>query len=154
LEPAQAAIPEALLRIAAPVYTAPALRLGVGGDDRFRTGMEQYREGHYTEAIPELVAATDANAKSADAQFFLGICYLMDGQTSSAVMRLRATIALGESLDLELAHFYLAKALLRANDVPGARNALENTIALHGDLEREAQDMLSQLRELPRPRSK
>ena len=108
--------------------------------------MDDYRQARYTAAIPGLAAAANADPKSADAQLFLGICYLMDGQTEQAIGRLRATIALGATLDLEMAHFYLAKALIRQNDVTGSERELEKAIALRGDLEKQSKDLLDKLR--------
>jgi tetratricopeptide (TPR) repeat protein len=119
--------------------------------------MAQYRVGNYEPAIVALTSAAGADPKSADAQFFLGICYLLTGRTDLAVARLRATIDLGDSLDLEMAHFYLAKALLREKDAAGAEAELERAIAMHGDLERQSRELLDRIRRLragltePRP---
>lgn len=137
-----------LARVVPPVYTVPTLRGGPTGSSRFREGMAQYRVGNYEAAIAALTAAAAADPKSADPQFFLGICYLLTGRPDLAIARLRATIDLGDSLDLEMAHFYLAKALLSQKDVVRAEAELERTIALHGDLERQSRDLLDQIRKL------
>jgi hypothetical protein len=140
---------ELLARVDPPAYAVPSLRGGsTGSSARFREGMAQYRVGNYEAAIAALTSATAADPKSADAQFFLGICYLLTGRTDLAAARLRATIALGDSLDLEMAHFYLAKALLREKDAAAAQVELERATALHGDLEKQSRDLLDQIRKL------
>ena len=137
---------ELLARVDPPPFTAPALRGSTTIDPRFRDAMKQYQQGHFAEAIPGLVSAAQADPKSADAQFFLGICYLMTGQTEEAARRLRTTIGLGRTLDLELSHFYLAKALLREKDVSQAEAELESVVAMHADLGRPAADLLQKLK--------
>lgn len=138
-----------LARVDPPPYTPPALRGAAKEDTRFRDAMEKYRQGQFAAAIPGLLAATEADPKSADPQFFLGICYLMDGRTDEAIAHLRATIDLGPTLDVEMAYFYLAKALLREKETVRAEGELERVIALHGDLESQSRELLAQLKSLP-----
>jgi tetratricopeptide (TPR) repeat protein len=138
-----------LARAEPPAYTAPALRGGsTGSGARFREGMAHYRVGNYEAAIASLTSAASTDPKSADAQFFLGICYLLKGQTDLAIARLRATIDLGDSLDLEMAHFYLAKARLRERDAAGAEAELDRAIAMRGDLEKQSRELLGQIRKV------
>ena len=139
---------ELLARVDPPRYTAPTLRGTPTGSGQFREGMALYRVGNYEGAIAALTTAAAADPKSPDTQFFLGICYLLTGRTDQAIARLRATIDLGDSLDLEMAHFYLAKAFLRDKDIAGAQAELERAIAMHGDLEKQSRDLLDQLKKL------
>ncbi len=134
---------ELLARVEPPPYQAPALR-GAAGDAHFRQGMEHYRQGIYAAAIDEL---SQADPRSPDVQLFLGISYLMRNQPDAAVSHLRATLQLGDSLDLEPAHFYLAKALLRRRDVPGAARELEAAAAMHGDYEKQSRELLERLKQ-------
>jgi hypothetical protein len=48
-----------------------------------------------------------------------------------------------------MAHFYLAKALIRKSDTAGAAAELERAIALHGDRETQSHELLGQLKSLP-----
>jgi hypothetical protein len=139
---------ELFARADPPPYTVPKLRGGSGSGARFREGMAQYRVGNYDAAISALTSAAAADPKSADAQFFLGICYLLTGRADLAKARLRATIDLGDSLDLEMARFYLAKAFLREKDAAAAEAELERAIAMHGDLEKQSRELLEQIRKL------
>lgn len=135
-----------LARVEPPAYTPPALRGPATSDTRFRDAMEKYRQGRFDAAIPGLVAAADADPKSPDPQFFLGICYLMEGRNDEAITHLRNTVELGPTLDLEMAHFYLAKALLREKETRRAAGELERAIALHGDLESQSRALLAQIK--------
>ena len=82
---------ELLARVDPPSYTPPSLRGAATLDIRFRDAMAIYRQGQFAAAIPGLLAAT-ADPKSPDPQFFLGICYLMDGRVEEAITHLRATV--------------------------------------------------------------
>jgi tetratricopeptide (TPR) repeat protein len=142
-------IPSSLLMLAAikpPLYIPPALR---GAQDeaaeRFRLGMALYQEGRYDAAIPDLLAAADLNPKGAGIRFFLGICLLLTGQTDSGIGELQAAISLGESVYLEEAHFYLAKAFLGKGDVGGAKEEFNRVLERGGALKDEASRILAQI---------
>ena len=130
-----------LARIELPVYQTPALR-GAAPEGHFREGMERYRGANYAGAIDEL---SQADPRSPDVQFFLGVSYLMQDQADAAISHLRATLQLGESLDIEPAHFFLAKAFLRRKDTASASKELDAAIALHGDYENKARDLAVKL---------
>jgi tetratricopeptide (TPR) repeat protein len=141
--------PSSLLMLAGikpPLYIPPALR---GAQDeaaeRFRLGMALYQEGRYDAAIPDLLAAADLNPKGAGIRFFLGICLLLTGQTDSGIGELQAAISLGESVYLEEAHFYLAKALLGKGDVGGAKEEFNWVLERGGNLREDASQILAQL---------
>lgn len=135
-----------LARIEPPLYVPPVLR---GAEDeaaeRFRTGMKLYQEGRYGDAITNLRAAADFSPAGAGIRFFLGICFLLAGQTDAGIEELRATIALGESVYLEEARFYLAKAFLGKGDVGGARDEFNWVLQRSGNLKEEAARILAQL---------
>ena len=136
-----------LASIKPPLYVPPALR---GAEDeaaeRFRIGMKLYQEGRYGEAITDLRAAADQDPEKAGIRFFLGICLLLTGQTDAGIGELQATISLGESVYLEEAHFYLAKAHLGKGDVGGAKRELNWVLERGGNLKEEAARILAQLR--------
>jgi tetratricopeptide (TPR) repeat protein len=137
-----------LARVEAPAYQTPVLRGARERDARFSEAMKQYVQRNYPAAIEGLNAAVAADPKFADAKFFLGVCHLLQGNSSAAISQFNKTIALGDTLDLEPAHFYLAKAFLQTRDVPSAIRELEATIALGGDLEPQARQLLVQLKTL------
>lgn len=135
-----------LAEVSPPVYRPATLRSTPSpAVQRFRQAMESYGRGDYGEALPGLEEAAGLDASLPQVHFFLGACYLFSGHVERAIGAWRATVGLGESAYLEEAHFYLAKALLRAGDTAGARAELEATMALAGDRQAEARDLLRQL---------
>lgn len=138
-----------LARVEPPRYIPARLR-GAGDEatERFREAMQHYVKGDYGAAIPRLRAVAELNPKAADGSFFLGICYLLTDRTDAAIESLRRTVALGDSLYLEEAQFYLAKAYLRKGDLGAAAEELQKTIQLQGELESKAQGLLRKLQTL------
>ena len=110
--------------------------------------MQRYSKGDYAAATPGLLAALKADPANSAAQFFLGICYLMQGLDDEGIARLKATIALEDSPELEEAHNYLAKALLRERDVNGAIAEVRQAIRLHGPRQRDEQSLLENITEV------
>ena len=135
-----------LARIQPPSYIPPALR---GAEDeaaeRFRLGMGYYQEGRYGEAIPDLRTAAELNPNRAGIRFFLGICLLLTEKTDEGIEELKATIGLGDSVYLEEAHFYLAKAFLAKGDVGAAKEELNWVLEKGSNLKEEAAQILAQL---------
>jgi hypothetical protein len=60
---------------------------------------------------------------------------------------LTATIALEDSPELEEAHFHLAEAFLRKQDVTGAIAEVRKAISLRGPRQREEQSLLKGITE-------
>ena len=158
-KPAATAIPGAADRVAQelqqlaqidpPPYRAPVLR---GADqantDRFRKAMQSYAAHDYRAAIPGLALASKQDPSAPAPLFYLGVCYLIEDQAGEAGAVFTRAIALGNTPYLELAHFYLAKALLKARDTASAQRQLRATVALRGDKRKEAQTLLDRLLEL------
>ncbi len=111
----------------------------------YRAAIARYTQRDYQGAIAGLGAAT-ANSKSPQAHFYLGICYLYTDDTPSGIAELRKTLDSINTPYAAQAHFYLAKGLLRTGDIAGARQHLDSAIALHGDLEQQAENLLSRLK--------
>ncbi len=139
-----------LARIEAPPYAPATLR---GPQDeaavKFDQAMRLYVKRDYAGAIPGLGAAAGLRPDVPQYAFFLGICHLLTGNVEQAAAALQKAIAIGESPYLEEAHFYLAKARLRQEDIRAARGELEWTIARQGRLEADARRLLAQVDALP-----
>lgn len=135
-----------LARFDPPTYTPAVLR---GAQDepmrKFRVGMKHYQQGDYARAITGLREAAKLNPKDAGVLFFLGVSYLLSGQTDEGIAVLQQSVALGETPYLEEAHHYLAKAFLRKGDLAAARRELEEVVRLEGDHKDEARRLLQQL---------
>jgi len=110
--------------------------------ERFREAMGHYQNGDYETAATGLRQAVDLDPQAPNAGFYLGISLLLARETDAAIESLRQTIALGDTLYLEMAHFYLSKAFLLNGDVEAARTELRKTRDLGGDLETEAERLL------------
>lgn len=139
-----------MMRIEPPPY-APTILRGLTeeeADRRFREAMKHYQQGDYDRALRGLNAAATLRPQGADIAFFLGACYLLTGQTNAATKELQRTVALGDTPFLEEAHFYLAKAYLRENNLPAAEKELRKALLLKGDLQGQIQDLLDQLGQL------
>ena len=91
------------------------------------------------------MVAAKSDPTNAAASFFLGICYLIQNRDDDAVAQFKATIALGDSPELEEAHFYLAKALLRRQDLSGALAELRLAEAMHGPRQAEERSLIEKL---------
>jgi tetratricopeptide (TPR) repeat protein len=129
-----------------PPYKPMTLRGATDeADKRFRGAMKQYAAGDFGSALRGLRAASELKPQAPRIIFFLGICHLLLGQTDAAIVELRRTIAIGDSAFQEEAHFYLAKAYLRNQDLPAAREELRKALLLEGDLQGQIQDLLGQL---------
>lgn len=157
----QAPLPEPLpamselARFDPPDYTAPTLRSSTDpARQQFRDAMAAYQSSQYRPALAGFRAAVDLDASAPDSSFFLGICYLLVGETNAGIRSLRSTIALGDSPFLEEAHFYLAKGLLRQNQLIAAQQQLRQVIRLNGDRHNEARRLSEQLSRLQRESSR
>jgi tetratricopeptide (TPR) repeat protein len=140
-----------LARFDPPTYTPAVLR---GAQDeamrKFRVAMKHYQQRDYARAITGLREAAKLNPKDAGALFFLGVSHLLSGQTDEGITALQQSVALGDTPYLEEAHYYLAKAFLRKNDLAAAEAELQKTVQLKGDLESKAQQFLQAIQALQR----
>lgn len=118
---------------------------------RFRDAMTRYREGDHAGAIPGLAEAVQLDPDRAQAQFYLGACYLLTQQPARAIPAFEAAIARGDSAYAEEAHFYLAKAFLAMGNAVASRAALEAVLAIQGPRAAEARALLDRLKALPVP---
>jgi FimV-like protein len=70
---------------------------------------------------------------------------LLTNDRSAGIQELRAVIAPAVSTYQEPARFFLAKAYLGQGDPRAARQQLEAVLAMHGELEKQAQALLAQI---------
>ena len=138
---------EQLAKVEPPPYFAVALRSPEDdAHQEFRAAMQFYSQGEYSKAIPGLREAVKSDQQAVSYKFYLGACYLLSGQMDSAVSVFRKTIAMGDPTYSEQAHFYLAKAYLKKQDMTGAERELQASIGFHASKESEANELLRQLR--------
>jgi len=77
--------------------------------------------------------------------FFAGISLILAGNTAEGLETLRRVDALGLTPYQEESRFYQAKALLQQGDSTAARNVLTAVVAMHGDWETQAKELLAKL---------
>ena len=135
-----------LARVQPPPYKPVVLR-GVEDQahEQFQQAMQHYLQGEYKKAIPGLQAAVQDSPQSARFGFYLGVCYLLIGETDSAIESLQRVISLGDQLYAKPAHFYLAKAYLQKKDIGAAVVELQATIRLRDSNQAEAAEILHRL---------
>jgi tetratricopeptide (TPR) repeat protein len=138
-----------LARFDPPAYLSPALRGTQGKAARdFQDAMKHYQQHEYDVAAFRLRKAANRDPKDAGAAFFLGISYLMSGQDAEGIGALQQCVAIGDTPYLEEAHYYLAKAFLKTNDLTAAQNELQKVIQLRGDLLHQAEELLRKIQKL------
>ena len=127
-------------------FRAPEYVPQPGAPKTFQAAMAKYKMEDYASAASALRSITHAQPDFAAARFYLGISLLLTGDRISGIEELRGVTDSGDSAYLERARFYLAKGLIAEHDIHRAQQQLENLIAQHGDLEKQAAALLGQIR--------
>lgn len=127
-------------------FEAPEYLPKPGAPKSFQMAMARYEKKDYAGAASELRTITGANPDFVPAQFYLGISLLLAGDRISGIQELRALTMAGDNPYLERARFYLAKGLIAEHDITRAQQQLEELIAQHGNLEKQATVLLGEIR--------
>ena len=142
-----------------PLPYRQAVLRGTNDDaaERFRRTMVSYQARDFRKAsvglssIPVGVPGSgkpDEHVTDAGIQLYLGISRLMLNDNADAVRALSRSVAYGDTPYLESAGYYLAKGLIRQKQYTDAANQLRRTVALNGDRQRDAQQLLEQVNQL------
>jgi predicted negative regulator of RcsB-dependent stress response len=132
---------ELLAAFQPPEYTAdPA------APKSFQAAMAKYAKQDYAGTASALRTVADSKPDFVAARFYLGIALLLSGNRIGGIQELRALTTAGDNPYLERARFYLAKGLIAEHDITRAQQQLQDLIAQHGDLEKQATVLLSQIR--------
>lgn len=114
----------------------------------FQKGMNEYVDGHYGEAAGYLEQAVQLEPRAADINFYLGICKLVQGHPEESVVPLKNAAGAGQSIYLQPAHYYLAKAYVQSSRLADAEEELRKAIAVPGRLTSDAKGLLARLQTL------
>jgi hypothetical protein len=137
---------DALALVMPPPYV-PLQTRGEGGQgDGFAAAMARYAAKDYRGAAAGLQPIADAQPDAVHAQFFLGISYLALDQPANASAVLNKVAGSGVSPFADEAHFYLAKAALRARDLDRAERELTLAAERQAGPPGDAQKLLQALR--------
>jgi len=120
-----------------PPFRAATLR-GESEEANFDSGMKGYSAGDCRTALTALSRVSSTGKNALAAQFYSGVCQMHLGDLPAAAATLQRVAAAGDSPQQEAAFYYQAQIALARNDAPSARQALDRTIALHGDFEQRA----------------
>lgn len=129
-----------LARFFPPAYTGPP-----PATRDFASAVELYSQRDYAAALPALRKAADAHPDLTSARFYLAVCELYTNAREPGIADMRKVIDAGTTSYLEQARFYLAKALIGGGDIDAAKQQLQDVIAMHGDLEQQAEMLVAKL---------
>jgi TolA-binding protein len=116
----------------------------------FDDAMEHYAAGRYRQAADGLRPLADRAPAAAHVQFFLGISELMAGNIRQARGALQRSAEAEVSPYSDEAHFYLAKAALRAADLTTAARELGIAVEREAGPDGEAARLLAEVRRIQR----
>jgi predicted Zn-dependent protease len=139
--------PETLALVIPPPYVPLQTRGGsAASSDAFAAAMTKYAAKDYRGAVTGLKAVTEAQPDAVHAQFFLGISYLVLGEPADASAVLNRVAGSNVAPFADEAHFYLAKAALRAHDLDRAERELSLATERQAGPPNEAPKLLQALR--------
>jgi tetratricopeptide (TPR) repeat protein len=118
---------------------------GLDAPPELQAGMRLYRAGDYSGSIALLRRAAASAPDSVESHFFLGISLLLTQDVEGGITSLERARALGDTPYLEPALFYLAKAELTRGRRAEAEGRLRQVVALRGDREAAARELLRRL---------
>jgi len=139
------AIPDERFELLA-AFQAPEYMPDPATPQVFRAAMAKYTQQDYAAAARALRTVADSKPDLAAARFYLGISLLLSDNRIAGIQELRTLTMSGDNPYLERARFYLAKGLIAERDIPRAQQQLQDLIAQHGDLEKQATALLTQIR--------
>jgi tetratricopeptide (TPR) repeat protein len=111
---------------------------------KFQEGMNLYSMQKYADAVSPLMEAARLAPDRPIIPFYLGISYLVSGNTDGAIEQLQRVIAQDNPYSEE-GHFFLAKAYLRKRNFSSARAQLQTVQSLHDAHATAAQDLLNRI---------
>jgi TolA-binding protein len=114
----------------------------------FQQAMLAYVEGHYQDAAQLLEKTVQSQPRAAPANFYLGVCRLLQGHPSASVAPLKEVLAAPASSFTQSAHFYLAKAYLQMSQLEDAEREMQAAANLSGNLTAEAQSLSARIHAL------
>jgi TolA-binding protein len=138
---------DALALVVPPPFVALQTRgEDAGANAAFSAAMKKYAAKDYRGAIDSLKPIVAAQPDAAHAAFFLGVSYLAAGEPAEASAVLNRVAAGNVAPYADEAHFYLAKAALRAHDLDRAEHELSIAIERQAGPPNEAARLQQALR--------
>jgi TolA-binding protein len=117
----------------------------------FQQAMLAYVKGQYGDAAQLLEKSVQSQPRSVPANFYLGICRLLQGHPSESMAPLKEVLAAPASSFTQSGHFYLAKAYLQMSQLEDAEREMQSAAALTGNLTAESQSLAARIHTLRAP---
>jgi len=114
----------------------------------FQQGMAFYQQGDYRSAINKLLLVIKQQPDNVNANFYLGLCYLLIKKPDRAIFHLQKVIELNAKFLYEKCYWYLGNAYLLKNDRKKALEMFDKVVAMEGDYEWEAREMIDDIKEI------
>jgi lipopolysaccharide biosynthesis regulator YciM len=113
--------------------------------------MTAYVEHRYESATDLLGQAVRMDPQFGEANLYLGICSLLQGNATDAVSPLQSASREKKPTTTQAAHFYLAKAFLKLGRLTDAEAELRAAAAIPGRLTGEANALVQRLQAIQHP---
>jgi TolA-binding protein len=118
------------------------------GSAFFQQAMLAYVKGQYGDAAQLLEKTVQSQPSAVPANFYLGVCRLLQGHPVESVAPLKEVLAAPASSFTQSAHFYLAKAYLQMSRLEDAEREMQSAAALPGNLTAESQSLAARIHTL------
>jgi tetratricopeptide (TPR) repeat protein len=134
-----------LARLEPPAYAPAALRgIETPAERQFRSAMDAYQQRDWPHAIDGLKSATELDPPAPAPRFFLGACYLLNGNSREGVVELER-VATGNSPFAEEARFDLAKGYLALGRTDEALAMLRKIAKADGDFAAQSNTLIGRI---------
>lgn len=114
-------------------------------EEIYQTGMRAYSEKNYSFAIQRLQQVVEMQPENPYPGFYLGLCYLLNKQTTVGIAQLTAVAEKSPVALQEKCYWYLGNAYLLQEDASNALKMLKQVIELRGDYEWEARALIEEI---------
>ena len=114
----------------------------------FQQGIAFYQQADYDSAINKLLLVIKSQPEDINANFYVGLCYLLLKKPDQAIVHLQKVIELKGEFLFEKCYWYLGNAYLLKNDRKKALEIFEKVVAMEGDFEWEAREMIVDINEI------
>ena len=111
----------------------------------FQQGITFYQQGEYRVAINKLLLVIKKQPEDVNANFYLGLSYLLIKKPDQAIFHLQKVIELNGEFLFEKCYWYLGNAYLLKNDGKTALEIFERVAAMEGDFEWESREMIEKI---------
>lgn len=111
----------------------------------FQQGMAFYQQGEFQSAINKLLLVIKTQPDDVNANFYVGLCYLLTKKPDRAIIFMQKVIELNGEFLFEKCYWYLGNAYLLKNDRKKALEMFEKVVGMEGDFEWEAKGMIKKI---------